>query len=85
MRGLFDPSPQLAQVRPKGIEVDGNRPVRRNDIVDSTQGSRRDCFRESDGRIVDRKIDPIRELHEQRGIASRHNPEAVHASARSSF
>jgi hypothetical protein len=76
---------KLVHIGSKWIEVDRNRPVRRHDIAHASQGRLMNRLGERNGFPVDYGIDPIGELHDQRGIASRHNPEAVHTSARRSF
>ena len=83
-RAALNSRPQFVQIRPKGIEVDGNRPVRWHDIAHASQSSRLDRRCERNGCPVDDGIDAIGELHHQRGIPSLHNTESVHASARRS-
>ena len=65
--------------------MDGDRAIRRHDIAHTGKGRRLDGLRERNRRPVDDRIDPVGKLHDDRGIACRHDAKRVHASARRSF
>ena len=72
-------------VREKRFEIDGDRSIRRHDVANTRDAGRPNRLGEPDGHPVDHGIDPVGELHHERGVPRRHDAGLIHASARSSF
>ena len=61
------------------IEIDGHRPIRRHDIANAGDGLRLKLFSHRHGPRVDRRIDPVLELDDERGVARGYDTERAHA------
>ena len=80
-RVVVDLAEQSIVIGAQGIEVDGDRSIRGNDVADTGDRRALNGIGDRNRARIDSRIDPFFEFDDDGGIARGNDPPRVHASA----